>query len=62
VARFVFDGDTLTYILQRRDSVLTRLEAAVRSKARIYLCPIETNPRRTHTPTPPRWTGLGALS
>jgi tRNA(fMet)-specific endonuclease VapC len=40
MARLVLDADTITYILQRRPTVVARLAAAVRENSEVYLCPV----------------------
>jgi hypothetical protein len=41
MARLVVDADTITYILQRRPTVVARLAAAVRENSEVYLCAVE---------------------
>jgi len=40
MARLVLDADTITYILQRRLTVVARLAAAVRENSEVYVCPV----------------------
>jgi predicted nucleic acid-binding protein len=40
VDRFIIDSDILSYVLQKREGVVTRLAEAVRSRVQIFLCPM----------------------